>query len=78
MRKSFDSSLSYDFDAAVTGDATTGRISLVMDAAYSATIPAGRWMYDVLIIDNETNATRRVVEGIVTITPRVSIPPESI
>lgn len=75
LRKSFDSTLAYDFTAAVTGSPTEGRIRLTMAAAYSATIPAGRWMYDVLIVNNETNATRRVVEGIVIINPRVSIPP---
>ena len=77
LRKSFESSTAYDFTAAVTGSPSEGRIRLTMAAAYSATIPAGRWMYDVLITNTETNAARRVVEGIVTISPRVSIPTET-
>jgi hypothetical protein len=71
MRKSYSSSTAYAFNASVH-DALNGKIKLTLTAAQSEAIPAGRWLYDVEITQTETGVKRRVVEGIVTITPQIT------
>jgi hypothetical protein len=51
---------------------TTGTIILSMDSATSANIPPGRYVYDT-IIRNTSNTTVRVLEGIVDVSPAVTI-----
>jgi hypothetical protein len=70
MRKSYSSSTAYDFTASVN-DATAGKIKLELTAAQSESIPAGRWLYDVEIT-GPAGARKRVVEGIVTVTPQIT------
>ena len=70
MRKSYQSSTSYAFAAAVY-DAPTGKIRLQLSPAQSEVIPAGRWLYDVEITST-TGAKTRVVEGIVTVNPQIT------
>lgn len=70
MRKSYGASLAYDFTAEVF-DAPTGRIRLRLSAAQSEEIPAGRYLYDVEIT-SPAGAKKRVVEGIVTVTPQIT------
>jgi hypothetical protein len=52
-------------------DASNGNTMLSIDAANTANISPGRYVYDVKMKD-DTNITTRVVEGIVTITPQVT------
>jgi hypothetical protein len=70
MRKSYSSSQVYNFNASVL-DAATGRIRLSLTAAGSEVIPAGRWLYDVEIT-SDAGIKRRVVEGIITVTPQIT------
>lgn len=70
MRKSYQSSLAYNFTASVY-DALTGKIRLQLSSAQSEAIPAGRWLYDVEITSPSGNKTR-VVEGIVTVNPQIT------
>lgn len=70
MRKSYGSSVAYDFDAEVF-DATSGRLRLKLSAIDSEDIPTGRYLYDVEIT-SPTGAKKRVVEGIVTVTPQIT------
>jgi len=55
----------------VEGSAANGRIRLSLDAANTANIKAGRYLYDLKMIDS-SNTHIRVIEGIVTITPQVT------
>jgi len=71
MRKSFSSSQYFDFNASVY-DANFGKIKLSLTAVQSEAIPAGRWLYDVEITNTATGAKKRVVEGIVTVTPQIT------
>ncbi|CAB4143077.1 hypothetical protein UFOVP447_74 [uncultured Caudovirales phage] len=69
LRKYYTSSRKYDFG--VTVSANTGEVTMSMSAANTANIAAGRYVYDCVLISN-TNVVSRIVEGIVTINPRVS------
>lgn len=51
---------------------TTGVITLSLDASVTANIPAGRYVYDTLIIDSTHNTTTRVLEGLIEISPGVT------
>jgi hypothetical protein len=52
-------------------DAPTGNERLSLDAANTANIRAGRYLYDFKMTTDDTR-TLRVFEGIVTVTPQVS------
>lgn len=52
-------------------DAASGEITVSLDAANTANIPAGRYLFDVKVKDN-INFTSRIVEGIITVTPSVT------
>ena len=69
VRKHFSSNTSYSLSAAVT-DGTTGEITLSANAAYTATIPPGRYSYDVELYQGAT--TTRVLQGYVTVTPEMT------
>ena len=70
MRKSYSSSVAYDFTATIL-DAATGKVRLQLTPEQSETIPPGRWLYDVEITASDGSRTR-VVEGIVTVTPQIT------
>lgn len=52
-------------------DASNGKISLSLTASQTANIKAGRYLYDVKMVDS-SNTTLRLIEGIVTVTPQIS------
>lgn len=68
FRKTYSSVNAYSFEATAN---STGAIVLSINAASSAAVPAGRYVYDLLVNDIAGNATR-VLEGQVTINPSVS------
>jgi hypothetical protein len=70
MRKSYQSSIAYSFNASVY-DALAGKIRLQLTDEQSEAIPAGRWLYDVEI-ESSAGAKTRVVEGIVTVNPQIT------
>ena len=68
MRKTYTSSTSYAF---TVGLGNTGIISLSMNAATTSSITAGRYLYDLEVVDS-SNVVSRLVEGIVTVTPEIT------
>lgn len=70
MRKSFSSSVAFDFNSSILS-AALGRVRLQLTAAQSEEIPPGRYLYDVEITSINGSKTR-VVEGIATITPQIT------
>jgi hypothetical protein len=70
IRKSYTSSVSYNFTSSVY-NATQGKVRIQLTAAQSELITPGRYLYDVEITSSG-GAKRRVVEGIVTITPQIT------
>lgn len=69
MRKYFTSSTAYNFNVDV--GATTGEVTLSMNAATSAAITPGRYVYDCCLYSNNA-VVSRIIEGIVTIKPQVT------
>ena len=67
LRKWYTSSNAINFGITLVN----GVVNLSMAANTTATLSAGRYVYDVILTDGSNNVTR-VVEGIVTVTPRVS------
>ena len=52
-------------------NAANGNAIIGLDAANTANIAPGRYVYDVRMKDS-TNTTSRIVEGIITVTPQVT------
>ena len=69
IRKTYSSSTSVSFTVSIT--AATGIVTLQLTAVQTANIVAGRYVYDVFVTDSG-NTTSRILEGIVTLTPRVT------
>ena len=70
LRKSYTSSRKYDFNVEVS--ANTGEVTLSMSANTTANIAAGRYVYDCILISSNAAISSRILEGIVTISPRVT------
>lgn len=68
MRKTYTSSNSVAFS--VTLNESLGEVTLSLTDTQTANIVAGRYVYDVFLTSQ--NITSRVIEGIVTVTPRVT------
>jgi len=71
MSKSHYSNTVYDLNAAIY-DAVLGSISLGLTSTQSDLIPSGRFVYDVEITQTQTGIKKRIIEGIITITPQVT------
>lgn len=71
MRKSFYSTTAINFDASITNP-QGGEITLSLSAEITSTLKSGRYMYDVIIEDQTSNAVTRLIEGIVTVLPSVT------
>lgn len=69
IRKTYSSSNAVSFG--VTLEASNGVIRMSLTDSQTANLVAGRYVYDV-IVTSPANITSRVVEGIVTVTPRVT------
>jgi len=69
MRKHYTSSTSTAFNVAI--NASGGTVTLSMNAATSANVTAGRYVYD-CELTSSSNTVSRLVEGIVTVTPQVT------
>lgn len=72
MRRSYDSVSASATLAVTIPFPTTGEINLSLSAAESANLRYGRYLYDVIITESSTGIITRAVEGIITVTPRVT------
>lgn len=73
IRKFHGSSSSHCFNASVI-DASAGKVRLRLPASESQLMLPGRWLYDVRII-SPANVKRRVIEGILQLTPQITTGP---
>lgn len=71
IRKSYSSTTSTAFTCSIT-QPTLGRIELSLSANQTAALKAGRYLYDVEVVNTSSGAVTRVVEGQVEINPRVT------
>lgn len=70
VRKTYSSLTAYSFGCIKTTN--QGEVKLNMLGALTATMRDGRYVYDIEIIHSVLGTVIRVVEGQVTVTPRVS------
>jgi len=71
IRKSYSSSTAFDFTVIKT-DSAGGQIQIKIDSGTSASLSAGRYVYDVFA-ENTLDDTRfKIIEGILEIIPRVT------
>ena len=72
IRKTYEStSATVSFTITFNSDRTTGKFDMSLTSTQTGGIPHGRYVYDALITSGSGTKTR-VVEGIVTINPRVT------
>lgn len=69
IRKTYTSSNAVSFG--INLQSSNGIVELSLTKAQTANIASGRYVYDVFLT-NSSNVTSRIVEGIVTVTPRVT------
>lgn len=70
FRKSYGSVNAHSFTASVYS-AMNGQIMLSLSGAFTSSIKAGRYLYDVEIV-SVSGAKTRVLEGILTINPEIT------
>lgn len=71
IKKSYYSANNTAIFASTINDAETGNVTISLSSTASGNIKAGRYVYDVKVT-SPGNVVTRIVEGIVTVTPRVS------
>ena len=71
MRRSYYTSANTAFTVSVTNPAN-GEISITLTAAQTANVKAGRYVYDLELVNSNTTTVERVVEGIVTVYPEAT------
>jgi len=72
MAKSYGASSYVDITASVASDATTGVIELTLTDTQTATLDApSRYVYDVYITQTSSSTVTRVIEGVITVNPKV-------
>jgi len=69
IRKTYSSTNAVSFGISL--ESSNGVVHLSLTDTQTANIVAGRYVYDVVVVSS-ANVTSRIVEGIVTITPRVT------
>ena len=72
MRRSYDSTTATATLTASIPIPTNGEIFLRLNSSSSAGIRYGRYLYDVVLTNSSSGAKIRAVEGIITVTPRVT------
>lgn len=68
IRKTYSSSNAVSFTTAIAE--SQGVVTLSLTDTQTASLTPGRYVYDVIITTGST--TSRIIEGIVTVTPRVT------
>jgi hypothetical protein len=71
IRRWYSSSNAINFDVSLSN----GKVFLSMNSSITSTLTQQRYVYDVLLTLTSNNYVTRIVEGIVTVNPRVTIPP---
>lgn len=71
VRKSYYSANTTANLTVAIASAANGNVALSMNAATTANIKAGRYLYDIKMKDS-ANVTSRVIEGIITVFPQIT------
>ena len=72
MAKSYGASSSVTITSALASDPTTGVVELTLTDTQTAALDApSRYVYDVYITQTSTSTVTRVIEGVITVNPKV-------
>jgi hypothetical protein len=71
MRKSYGSSSYTEFFVAMNDDNAEKQITLSLTSQQTTLLRQGRYVYDVEI-ENDDGIVKRIIEGIITVTPEVT------
>lgn len=71
MRRSYYSTNATANIVCTITDAIYGEITMSLDSANTSNIKAGRYLFDVELID-PANTVSRILEGIITVTPSIT------
>jgi len=72
MARSYGATSTTTITAAVADDATTGVVQLTLTDSQTAALEApARYVYDVYITQTSTSTVTRVIEGVITVNPKV-------
>lgn len=72
LRKSYGSTSYTEFTVTPAVDLTSGQITISLTSTQTSGLRAGRYVYDVEIVETATSSVTRVIEGIITVTPEVT------
>jgi hypothetical protein len=72
VRRTYTSSTSYPFTCSKLTSQGPGKIKIQLTPTQTGTMKPGRYVYDVEIVHTTGTPVVRVVEGQVTVTPRVT------
>lgn len=70
FKKSYGTSQTHFFTTEIL-DASAGKIQLKLPAESSSNVAHGRYVYDMVIDSPNLDSTRRIIEGVLTIRPKV-------
>lgn len=71
LRRSFYTNTNTAFTVTIDNP-SEGEIDLSLSSTQTSALKAGRYVYDLELVNSNTNAVERVVEGIVTIYPEAT------
>lgn len=71
IRKTWSSSVAYDIDVNIA-DAENGIINFVITKEESLKMRPGRYLYDVYAQNSSETQTVKIIEGILTLEPRIT------
>ena len=57
----------------INGDPTTGIVTMSLTADQTAALEEGRYVYDLEILQTSSSTITRVIEGVITIRPQVTV-----
>lgn len=72
MRKTYSSSSKTDFTVEFKNPRSSGTLSILLSAAQTNAIKAGRYVYDVEVTKTSDSEVTRVIEGQIDVTPGVT------
>ena len=72
MRKTYSSSSKVDFTVEFKDPRSSGTLSILLSAAQTNAIKAGRYVYDVEVTKTSDSEVTRVIEGQIDVTPGVT------
>jgi hypothetical protein len=72
VKKFPSSTTSYSFSTSLT--VATGKITVSLASSITASMEPGRYYYDVVVVKNSSGLRTRVIEGMLLLTPGITLP----